>query len=160
MDLPGQRRRGREEGRLIRREGRIGLVPYRVLPHTADTGLEATAADLGGLVAELATGMFALMTDEGDPRGKVFEFVVSSPTPEDLVVDALSEMLFRAECDEVTFSHIEAVEVDQGGLTIRATARHLDAADLSGPPIKAVTYHDLEVAETADGWRGRVYFDV
>lgn len=135
-------------------------MPYRVLSHTADTGLEATAPDLGGLVAELASGMFALMTDEDDPRGRVVEFMVSAPTPEDLVVDALSEMLFRADRDNVTFSHFEAVDRDRDGLTIRAVAHHFDSADLSGPPIKAVTYHHLEVAETGDGWRGKVYFDV
>jgi SHS2 domain-containing protein len=32
--------------------------------------------------------------------------------------------------------------------------------ELTGPPIKAVTYHQLQVAETDEGWSATVYFDV
>ena len=37
-------------------------MPYKVLSHTADTGIEATAPSISALIDELATGMFELMT--------------------------------------------------------------------------------------------------
>ena len=39
----------------------MDLLPYTVLSHTADTGIEATADSLSDLVDDLATGMFGLM---------------------------------------------------------------------------------------------------
>ncbi|MBP1632769.1 MAG: Archease protein family, partial [Acidobacteria bacterium] len=32
--------------------------------------------------------------------------------------------------------------------------------ELRGPPVKAVTYHDLAVEQESGGWRVRVIFDV
>lgn len=137
-------------------------MPVEVLSHTADTGLEATADSLPGLIEELANGMFALEAtlDPADASGHV-EFEVSAGTPEDLLVDTLSELLYRAEVDDVLFCSIRveqstgemAVVVSAGGVAVSET-------ETSGPAIKAVTYHDLVAEPRDDGWYGRVYLDV
>jgi SHS2 domain-containing protein len=46
-----------------------------------------------------------------------------------------------------------AVKVQAGGLLV-------DAVEPIGPPIKAVTYHELVVEQRDGVWYGRVYFDV
>ena len=122
---------------------------YRVLSHTADTGLEATAPSLGSLIEALATGMFELMARGNEaPRATSVEVTVDAETVEDLVVDCLSELLYVAEARGVTLDgfHVSAT----GGLaaTIRCRATPWEEAEITGPPIKAVTYHGLAAGKT------------
>lgn len=135
-------------------------MAFRVLPHTADTGVEATADSLGALVAELATGMFSLVATPDPTTATVeIECTVSAPSAEDLVVDTLSEVLWRAEAADVVPARFE-VTID--GLTASVSARATPVRDVDalGPPIKAVTYHRLAVEPRDDGWYGRIYLDV
>jgi SHS2 domain-containing protein len=135
---------------------------YRVLSHTADTGIEATADSLAGLIAVLAVGMYRLMAGtEPFPARRWIELRVESATIEDLVVDTLSELLYHSETEDLVFCDVR-VDLEPGGSTANVEAGGVptDAIEPAGPPIKAVTYHDLAVERRADGWYGRVYFDV
>jgi SHS2 domain-containing protein len=135
-------------------------VPFTILSHTADTGIEATADSFSELVAELASGMFALMADVAAPvEAERRDVTVESPTLEDLVVDTLAELLYCLEVDDVFFTDFD-VNYEGGRLTLAARVVPLADVEIIGPPIKAVTYHDLVVEEGPDGWFGRVYFDV
>ena len=136
-------------------------MPYEVLSHTADTGIEARADTLADLVADLATGMFNIIADPDCRTAKGgIELVVGAPTPEDLVMEALSDLLYESEVEDLWLCdfHVET----EGDLRMRLRARGVPfpEVELVGPPIKAVTYHDLAVVEDSDGWYGRVYFDV
>lgn len=141
---------------------RISLVPYRVLSHTADTGIEATGDSLASLIEELATGMFSLVaTIEPSTAERWTKFNVESATLEDLVVDTLSELVYESEVEDLIFC-VFRVDMSAGGhgVTMEAGGVPVAVVEPSGPPIKAVTYHRLVVEERKDGWYGRVYFDV
>ncbi len=132
-----------------------------MLSHTADAGLEATATTFVGLVEELATGMFELIAPV-DPAGadRAATVEVASPTVEDLVVDMLSELLYRAEVDDTIFCDFAAQQPDSHTLKVVARGCDSTSIELGGTPIKVVTYHDLVVRQDESGWYGRVYFDV
>ncbi len=133
---------------------------FRVLSHTADTGIEATASSFSDLVAELARGMFAIMATP--PPGRTTESVVievEAESVDELVVDVLSELLYRSEIEDVLLCEF-SVEGSPRALTVRAGALPLSGAEETGPPVKAVTYHDLAIEDRPEGWYGRVYFDV
>ena len=136
-------------------------MPYTVLSLTADTGIEATAATFPALLRELAIGMFELM---GSPLAGAAEQTiaadVASTSNEELVVDFLSELLYQSEVEDLFFFRFEVQETGPGRINISATGVSNGAVDLSGPPIKAVTYYDVAVQETDTGWYGRIYFDV
>jgi SHS2 domain-containing protein len=137
-------------------------MSYRVLSHTADTGIEATGDSLSSLVTELATGMFSLVaTIEPSAAVRWAQVRVESATPEDLVVDTLSELVYLSEIEDLVFCAFR-VDSSPGALaiTVEAGGVPVAAVEPSGPPIKAVTYHRLVVEEREDGWYGRVYFDV
>jgi len=141
---------------------RITAMSYRVLSHTADTGIEATGDSLSSLVTELATGMFSLVaTIEPSAAVRWTKVRVESATPEDLVVDTLSELVYLSEIEDLVFCAFR-VDSSPGALaiTVEAGGVPVGAVEPSGPPIKAVTYHRLVVEEREDGWYGRVYFDV
>lgn len=137
-------------------------MPHRTLDHTADSGIEAEADTLPALVAELATALFELVTSlSGLQPERIVEFTVSSPTPADLVVDTLSELLYRSEVEDLVFCSFR-VQPATDDLTLEIEAGGVSFAriDETGPPLKAITYHGLEIEERPDGWHGRVYVDV
>jgi SHS2 domain-containing protein len=135
-------------------------MSHRVLSHTADTGIEATAPTLADLIRELAAGMFSLIADLPETAAERWHTArVEAETPEDLVVDLLSELLWLSEVEDVVFCGFR-VEADQRSATVEAGGVPVADVDTTGPPIKAVTYHELAVEPRGDGWYGRVYFDV
>lgn len=134
---------------------------YTVLDHTADTGVEADAGSLPELIESLATGMFELMADMGDcmaTRSVTFETAAESN--EDVAYEALSELLYQSDVEGLLFCDIDVEVIGEQSLAITARGIPTEDAGVVGPPIKAVTYHDIEVTETDEGWHGRVYFDV
>ena len=134
-----------------------------VLDHTADTGVEATAASLEALVAELALAMFESMARvPAEQAGRRVTLEVDADTPEDLVVDTLSDLLYRSDTADLFFCDIRA-SIDHGDrlrATVDAGGVPTRSVDLEGPPIKAVTLHELVVEQRDDEWYGRVYLDV
>ncbi len=136
-------------------------MPYRALSHTADTGVEATAATFPELVAELARGMFALMADvDPCPNDAELELEVAAGTAEDMVFDALAELLYIAEVKDLILCDIAVEEQPDRALRITASGVSTKEVELRGPPVKAVTYHELTVRRDDGGWFGRVILDV
>lgn len=136
-------------------------MAYNILDHTADTGIEATAGSLVELIESLATGMFELMADMGPcSSDATVELEVTANSDEDLVYEALSELLYKSDVEGLLFCDFEIEVNGERALDITAHGIPSSQVELSGPPIKAVTYHDIEVSETENGWHGRVYFDV
>jgi len=130
---------------------------HRELEHTADWALEVWAPDLAALLAEAARGMYRLMgvvLADGPRQGRRIE--LAGADRESLLVDFLAELLYLAESEGLAFDVFE-IEAEEERI----------AASLEGAPmrshakdIKAVTYHHLEVRDTARGVDTRIVFDV
>lgn len=136
-------------------------MSFQILSHTADTGVEASADSLATLIDQLATGMFASMAPvDPCPPGQEIEIEVAAPTLEDLVVETLSELLYESETEDLMLCGFQTKILGPNRVRISAGGLPVSEVELSGPPIKAVTYHDLTVSERSDGWYARVYFDV
>jgi len=106
--------------------------------------------------------MFAIVADSRSalPASSSVELVVSASTPEELVVDSLSRLLYLSEVEDVILCDFDVGESGPSTLRIRARSVPMRKVVIVGPAIKAVTYHDLDVGQTESGWRGRVFFDV
>jgi SHS2 domain-containing protein len=138
-----------------------GSLPYTVLSHTADTGIEATADTFPELLRDLAAGMFGLMgSPEPGATDRLVEVGVESASHEDLVVDVLSELLYHSEVEDLFLCWFEVRATGPSSVHVTASGVANAGVELTGAPIKAVTYHDVAVSETEEGWYGRVYFDV
>lgn len=135
---------------------------YEPLDHTADTGLVAHGGTLTELFENAAFGLFDLMFDiEGLETELEEEVALEAPGLEDLMVAWLEELLFLSETRERAWSRFRVEEMqDERLLRGRVGGIPFDRMELRGPPVKAVTYHDLEVTRTAEGWRARLIFDV
>ena len=134
---------------------------YEPLDHTADTGIVAYGANLPELFENAAFGMFDLMFDLSELHtGREQPVSVEAEGLEELLLRWLEELLFRAESEGLAWLDFSVAEVGEQSLSGVAKGVSSEGIELVGPPIKAVTYHDLEVAETESGWRARVIFDV
>jgi len=134
---------------------------YEVLSHTADTGIVVWGPTLREAFENAAFAMFDLMFGIGDlVGGDRVQIEVAAPTVGELLVDWLSALLFEAETRDLALCSFEIETMEQGHLTGWGKGVPLAELELSGPPIKAVTYCDLMVEETPGGWSAQVVFDV
>ncbi len=85
---------------------------------------------------------------------------VAGDTPGELLVAWLSALLAEAEIRGLAFYRFRVDAVGGGRLVGAAAGAPSDILELRGPPVKAVTYHDLAVEEAPGGWEVRVIFDV
>lgn len=133
---------------------------YDILPHTADVGIVARGDSLAEVIANTAYGMFSLMYDLSDIKPEIEVIIeAAAVSPPELLVDCLSELIAVGETDDLVFVDFE-VEAQGLRVTVTATGGSAAAVDLVGPPVKAVTYHDLSCERTGDHWRSQVIFDV
>jgi len=134
---------------------------YRVLEHTADTGIVARGATVEAVFENAAYAMFDLVFHLAEVEPTVHHrVVVEGDTPEEVMVAWLSELLAIAEIEDLAFCSfvVEAVE----GREVRgwASGASVEGLELCGPPIKAVTHHEAAVGTDATGWWARLIFDV
>lgn len=140
-------------------------MPYRFLEHTADVGLEVSAETLPALFSEALGGMTDVVTELDRVASQLERsFALEAERLDLLLLEFLSEALFRFDVDQELFreARVEVVETTDGW-SLTGTARG-EALDPGRHPmkvmIKAVTYHELEVARTDGGWLARVIFDI
>ncbi len=140
---------------------------YQILEHTADKGLEVEAESLPDLFTTCAEGMFALMIDpELYPFSETLTIEKTAPDLEMLLVRWLNELVYQFEVNHFLFRRFSEVQVVSEGerWRLQATAHYAPvephAIEWSGAPVKSVTYHGLELAQTNGGWRARYYVDV
>ncbi len=133
-----------------------------MLEHTADAGIVAHGPTLAETFAAAAEGMYALMIDPATVKETAQrEVAVSAPNRERLLVTWLLELLFITQTEGLLFSRFDVDLDDDASLRARVWGEPLDPARHDpGVEVKAVTRHQLEVAEESGGYRARVIFDI
>jgi len=144
-------------------------MPFRFLDDitTADVAFEATAADLAGLLQAAADATLAAMVaDPASVRTDVTRNIsVEGDDVGLLLYRFLEELVFFKDAENLLL-HVRETRVhesDDGILTVDAKARgeRIDHKRHELPvDVKAVTFFELSVEETQDGWRAVVVLDV
>ena len=134
---------------------------YEALDHTADTGIRAYGVTSHELFENAGWGMFDLMfrLDEMSAVRDV-PVMAAGDSYEELLFNWLSELLYHSEALDLAFCYFTVDRLEEGGVQGSAGGVPTDSVELRGPPIKAVTYHDLAVVENPETWWARVIFDV
>ncbi|ODR82085.1 hypothetical protein BG842_23010 [Haladaptatus sp. W1] len=136
-------------------------MSYALREHTADIGVEATGETISDAFAAVADGMAAAMCDDIPAGGTRFALDVRAESREALLFDYLDELIYQRDVRAVLPVENEAsVREDGDGWHLNGSARGVPLADLSAREVKAVTYSEMVVEETNDGWRAYVVFDV
>lgn len=135
---------------------------FHLLAHTADIGLEASAATREELFAAAAKGLRAMLFG-ASPAEPVLRLEVHLEAGDcaELLVAWLNEILCLCEMTRLVPAAFEIVEVSDRQLTATISGEPFDAErHVIERSAKAVTYHQLVVEERKDGWYARVYIDL
>ncbi len=135
---------------------------FETFDHTADIGIRATSGDLPSLFAEAGKALVSLLLDNPEDVVPALEVPihVAGTETDYLLFDWLNELLFQFETRGLLFAEFE-VRLGAEGLDAVARGEPADAArHRLSHEVKAITYHDLSVKQTADGWEARVIVDI
>lgn len=134
---------------------------FELRDHTADVAVAATGETLGDAFAAVADGLTAAMCEEVPDHGNRFDLSVEAEDREAVLFDFLDELIYVRDVENVLPADHEAVVEREGDRwRVRASARAVPLADVTAREVKAVTYSEMAVSETDDGWEVYVVFDV
>lgn len=135
---------------------------YELFDHTADLGLRVRAPDLNTLFAEAGECLFsAIVEDPAVVRPSAEQAIdLTGTNREYLLFDWLRELLYRFDADHMVYRNF-AVTVHPDGLTATVRGEKLDPTRHTlSHEVKAITYHELKVEQTPDGWLAEVIVDI
>ena len=133
---------------------------FRLIEHTADTGLVAYGKTLAEAFANAAYGMFSIITDLRKVREVDARMVeVSEADSERLLCEWLNNLIYLFDTEALLFKRFEIIEF--GGRKLKAVC-YGEKRDPSRHEIKigikSATYHMLSVDKTKN--QVRVIFDI
>jgi protein archease len=127
--------------------------------HTGELALRVEASTAAGLFEEAGRALLELMSGEGRSHDLDVEEVVevSSPDREALLFDWLNELILRAEVGHVIFGEFHVESASDRELVARVFGWRV--ARLQNP-VKAATFHEIAIRESAEGYEATVILDV
>lgn len=138
------------------------MPPFREIEHTADLGIEISAADLPSLFSSAGEAFFSLIVDSASIEER--ESIALSA-----VADSSEELLHAWLCELLAQFNVGGFVAHSCAVT-QFTNQRVDGVirgeklDLARhgfrTEIKGVTYHDFKVWQEDGEWRARVIFDV
>ena len=134
------------------------MAAFEEIEHTADRAFRVAARDMAGLLEAAAYAMLAL--DGSRPTtgpSAVHEIEVEGLDRESLLVNWLNEVLYVEQAHGLACEQFHVEELTNHRLRARVETR---VCDQGCRPIKAVTFHNLEVRETALGLEAELVLDV
>ena len=134
------------------------MSPYREVDHTADWALHVWAGTREALFVEAARGMYALVGAETAPTADLRRQIeLTAEDYESLLVAWLQELLYYTEAEGVVFGEFRVQALSPSHLWAEAWGGVVERLD---KVIKAVTYHNLSIRQTAEGYETTIVFDV
>jgi len=138
------------------------MEAFRVLEHTADIGFEAFGATRKEVFANAARALQNIMVDLNSIVSREeLKIQIEGADAGSLLVNWLSEILYRIDADGRLFHDFTVRALDNRSLTAIARGESFDRNRHQVKlQVKAITYHQLALDNTADGWRAQVYVDI
>lgn len=136
------------------------MSPYEILEHTADIGLLARGETPEQVFEDATVGMLEIAGVWHPGDGATVEIEVEGPDLAAVLVDWLSEVLYVQDARNLSIGGVNVEAVSQHSAKGSVSVRPFTGDASEGVQIKAVTYHQLSVEQTNEGWTARVFFDV
>jgi SHS2 domain-containing protein len=134
---------------------------FEFIDHTADAGIRVEAPTLEDLFETAGLAFTELVTNSDSLDCRLERrFKLEEDEVETLLVSWLQELLYLLDTEDLVFGRFQ---VKIRGLSLEATAwgEPFDPSiHTMKTEIKAVTYHQLEVAKSDQGWQAQVIFDI
>ncbi len=138
------------------------MEPFRVLEHTADIGFEAFGATREEVFANAAQALMNFLEDRRAIRPvEQVSIHVEGSDSSALLVNWLSEILYLQDTEGWLFGDFELRSLQETALDAVARGEKFDPGRHHIKLlVKAITYHQLALEKTGQGWRAQVYVDI
>ena len=138
------------------------MKTYETFDHTADIGIRAFGRTVEEVFVHAAEALFEVLTDLDSIRGHLTrEVEINGSDREDLFVRWLGELLYLCEGEGYLFREFSIFHLTPTSLKAGARGERFDPSRHEfKTEIKAVTYHQVEVAQKDGIWVGKVIFDI
>jgi SHS2 domain-containing protein len=132
---------------------------FEEIPHTADWSFRVFGRDMRELFENAAHAIFALEGARARPEASETqrEVHVTALDYESLLVNWLTELLWLQESHREMYHRFDITLLTPTELCARVFGAPFSQVDKI---IKAVTYHNLSIQQTTDGWEAVVVVDV
>ena len=136
--------------------------PYTLLNHTADLRIRVTGTHLADLFKNAGLALFELIIDsDRQGSGEVIALNLSGDDPADLMVNYLRELLFLWNGNQQRVTQIDILHISNTAVSAQVTVeRYVPEHDEMLHEIKAVTYHQIDVSPSKEGWQATVVLDI
>jgi len=126
--------------------------------HTADIAIRASGGNLSELFANAAYGLACQLAETANIEQTVEKRIeVTANDTEELLVTFLNELVYLLERDGSVFLKFCVREISDSHLIVSASGGQVSERRHS---IKAVTFNDLEVIHSCQGYEATIVFDV
>ena len=136
-------------------------ILFREFEHTGDLGIELTAPTRAELFRRAAIALASLLVERATvTANEQREITVEAEAEPDLMHDLLAELLALFTVEGFIWREASVKEADRSLRVILRGEAFDPTSHVFRGEIKAITYHQLIVESSPDGWRSRVIFDV
>ncbi|MFH0855975.1 MAG: archease [Candidatus Omnitrophota bacterium] len=135
---------------------------YEVFEHTADIGMRVRGQDLKDLFKNAGLAIFRISSRKQFTKNKTrinIKIKISSDNLQSLFVDWLNELLSLSSAKGVIFHNIKINRLEDNVIEAVGAGSDINNYQVN-TEIKAATYHQLKVEQTAAGWLAEVILDV
>jgi SHS2 domain-containing protein len=140
-----------------------GKPDFSLLDHTADMGILVRATNPKNLFEAAAKSMMYVMLSlsPGHEETHAAKVLIKGNDMPDLMVRWLGEILylFEGENKVVTETYVNAISPSRLEATLQTIPFDPNLHEILRE-IKAVTYHQIEVAGKGDRWEAKIIFDL
>ena len=135
---------------------------FSILEHPSDMGLEVWGPDLTEVFRQAALGLTSILVDPASVRDRERRTLdVKGSDNENLLVRWLSEILYLCDGADFLVSDVEIRTLEDSSLKAILKGEKVDTRQHRfRMDVKAVTYHQLEIALDDNVWTARVYLDI
>ena len=135
---------------------------FEILEHPADIGLRVFGRTLMDLFVNAGHGLVAIALEpQDDGPAESIALTARGSDHESLLVNWLSEILFFMDAEGWVFREFRVQKLGDNAIEGEGLGERRDPALYPRTvAVKAVTYHQLSVRETGEGWEAVVYFDI
>ena len=132
---------------------------FEILEHTADVGVRGWGETVERAFEQATRGMLDIVGAWLPGPGERESIEVEAHDLGALLVDWLGEVLYLQDTRDVVVAGLQVSSVDEGRAAgwVELAAR---PDEIEGTAVKAITYHQLEVAERDGLWVARVFLDI
>jgi len=143
----------------------VFMIKFKILEHTADIAVEVVAPDLEKLFEYSADAWLTAVADTDNVYPDTTRtFSMSSSTLEVLLVDFLSELNYLLNTKKWLYLSTQELSIVKNGkykLHAKISGTKLNGKKVKlKAEIKAITFHQMNIEQTGNGYKTKIIFDI